>query len=516
MVTPKRVKSQVWCYGVALILGAAMYLPGLWFPHWMHDAGLYAAVSLHLARAQPVSDWGTLWNAGWPYFNKPPLTFWITAALVRAFGESTWVLRLPCVLAALGCVGLTVSIVRRLHGHRVALLAGVLLALCGDFFGLTSRFRLDFLHTMFMLLSMRMCVEAVMAARAGHRRAAAAWTIAAGAPVGLAMLVKPIFGLLVLVLAACWLCLVPPTAVGAARQSGRRTRRLVAWLPVSAAVALLIAAPWHILMMIRHGRVFTHQYFIKQSVQRATGEVFRAEPWWWYLQHLWDESDFVRGILGSTEVHGFAIPGLLPLTLGTVLALVWWGLRRRMAPRTSSMGGLLAQVWTFGLLMALSLFADKRAWYMIPVLPGMAWISALWMHRVLPRRMVRGLLTLAGPIGVVCLIAVLTFRPRFELDAATPPDLSVLEQYIRDHPQAEYWAVSLHRYENAPLYIRTGVWPKSIEQMGTGVTAAPPAPGPTGGPLLIYDLRARPKPAPGSKVLARSSDGRFVIVSSAP
>ena len=508
MLNPS-IKLHLWCYAVPLALAAAMFLPGLWFPYWMHDAGLYAGVSLHLAREQPISEWGTLWNAGWPYFNKPPLGFWITALFVRCFGEATWVLRLPCVLAAMGCVALTVSIARRLHGHTVAMIAGILLALCSEYFWRTSRFRLDFPHTLFMLAAVRMCVEGVMLGRAGSLARARGWVLAAGVPVGLAMLVKPIFGVIALVLAGLWFVLVPATATGG---TARPARRLVRWIPASVLIAVGVAAPWHIVMAVRHGEVFTHQYFIKQSVNRATGETFAAEPWWWYFQHLWNNSDFTRGILGATPTSGFEAPTLLPLTLGTLLAMVWWGRRKRLAPRTCSAGGLLAQVWTFGLLLALSAFGDKRAWYMIPVFPGMAWIAALWIQRVVPRGGTRWLLRVAGPLSVVALVAVCIFQPRLEEDATPPPDLAAIDAFILAHPRAEFWAMTLHRYENAPIYIRTGIWPRSREQLGTGQSAEPPP-----SAYLIYDLRVKtPRPDPRATVLATAGKGRFVIVQALP
>lgn len=42
-------------------------------------------------------DWLTLTPNGFPYFHKPPLFYWITAASMSLFG--------PGLKAALGCAG---------------------------------------------------------------------------------------------------------------------------------------------------------------------------------------------------------------------------------------------------------------------------------------------------------------------------------------------------------------------------------------------------------------------------
>ena len=67
-------------------------------------------------------------------------------AFASVLGEADWVLRLPDLLAALACVALLVSIVLRMHGPRVAVIAGVGLALCSEYFRRISQFRLDIPH----------------------------------------------------------------------------------------------------------------------------------------------------------------------------------------------------------------------------------------------------------------------------------------------------------------------------------------------------------------------------------
>ena len=63
---------------------------------------------------------------GLPYFEKPPLLYWVNAASFRVFGETPWAARLPTRLAGLGTTLLLV-LGARAAGRREGLAAGILL-----------------------------------------------------------------------------------------------------------------------------------------------------------------------------------------------------------------------------------------------------------------------------------------------------------------------------------------------------------------------------------------------------
>jgi 4-amino-4-deoxy-L-arabinose transferase-like glycosyltransferase len=93
---------------------------------------------------------------------------------------------------------------------------------------------------------------------------------AAGVPLGLALMTKPLMGFLVVPLAAGWL-----VWIGQARW---------AWKLIGAAVvAVLVAAPWHVSMIALHGREFLAQYFGAEIAERAAGRLGPAsggdKPW---------------------------------------------------------------------------------------------------------------------------------------------------------------------------------------------------------------------------------------------
>jgi 4-amino-4-deoxy-L-arabinose transferase-like glycosyltransferase len=483
-------------YIVSLLAALATYLPGVWYPYWPWDPGLYAAVSLHAARD---GHWWTLQHANTTYFNKPPLWFWVHAGFVRVLGEADWVLHLPDLLAALACVAILVSIVLRLHGPRVAIIAGVGLALCTEYIRRISQFRLDIPHAALMLLALRLVIAGVMpschrAAPAGaiDRRIKPGLIIAAGVPIGLAMMIKPVFALYALVLSGVWMVLI-----------GRDARRAALWLIPAALVAAAIAAPWHVSMYLTHGDHFINSYFVKQSLERATGDRFSAEPWYAYFIYLSGIPTRIGRQLGGGSVAGSDAIWLVSV----ILAIGWWARGRirgrKLAPRVSSAGGVLAQVWTFGFLLALSAFGDKKSWYLMPVYPGLSWIAALLIARVTPRKLRIAARHAALPAAAVGLLAVLVIRPSFERDTGPLPDLSSIEAYLRDHPGDDYWNGSLSHYDNARLYIRGRVWPQFVFDSNTHALLTVPV-----GALVLYDKQKQP-PDPTDAVVL---DGkRFVI-----
>src|SRR5262249_18336024 len=110
-----------------LMLSAAVFLPGL---------GSSGRLSYHEAfvaqGAREIVESGTWWYptiGGRPWLEKPPLPWWLTAALGRcAGGIDGTVARLPSVLAATAMVlGVAVVAVRH-YGPGIGLLAGAVQA----------------------------------------------------------------------------------------------------------------------------------------------------------------------------------------------------------------------------------------------------------------------------------------------------------------------------------------------------------------------------------------------------
>src|SRR5215203_4197899 len=108
--------AQVYLLPAALLL--AVTLPHLGQGDFRGDAGWYSAIGLQAWRTGEF--WTLYGEPGQPYFNKPPLVFWIHGLVLHLLGPSVLAARLPSELAALGCVLATVGAVRELSGRRAA------------------------------------------------------------------------------------------------------------------------------------------------------------------------------------------------------------------------------------------------------------------------------------------------------------------------------------------------------------------------------------------------------------
>src|SRR6185312_14885713 len=89
------------------------------------DEGRYAEIPREMAA---TGDWLTPRLDGLKYFEKPPLQYWATATLYKAFGVSEWTARLWSLGLAFLCLPLTYFFVRRLYGMPAALAALAVLA----------------------------------------------------------------------------------------------------------------------------------------------------------------------------------------------------------------------------------------------------------------------------------------------------------------------------------------------------------------------------------------------------
>ncbi|MCH9057519.1 MAG: glycosyltransferase family 39 protein [Planctomycetes bacterium] len=179
-------RLRPWLIPAVLLL--CVTLPHLGDGDWQRgDSGWYTAIGVQAWRTGEL--WTLMGEPGQPYFNKPPLVFWITGFVAWIFGPSAWAARLPTIAAAPGCVLATVGITRVFATRRTALTVGVVLALSVEFFRRTREVSLDLWQLVFLLLALWIAAGAVKDQR--WRRLALA-----GLPSGLALMCKPMVALL--------------------------------------------------------------------------------------------------------------------------------------------------------------------------------------------------------------------------------------------------------------------------------------------------------------------------------
>ncbi|HUB29048.1 MAG TPA: glycosyltransferase family 39 protein [Terracidiphilus sp.] len=271
------------------VLFAAVQFASLFSPPLLDDADAnHAEAAQHILES---GDWVTLKINGIRYLEKPPLPYWIDAALFRVFGQDTFAAHLPNSLALLGCAWIAWLWAGRAWGRRAGLYSALaILTAIGPF--LYTRFAIPEALLSFLFLLALYCFLTGMESRRPARfyvmwAALALATLTKG-------LIAPVFfagaAIPLLLLSGQW-------------------RRWLSFRPFSGTLLfLMIAAPWHILAGLANpdqghpvgnhpspGNVhgFWYFYFVNEHFLRFLGERFPHDyaklPFlaYWLLHLVW-------------------------------------------------------------------------------------------------------------------------------------------------------------------------------------------------------------------------------------
>ncbi len=285
------------------------------------DEPRYAWIGREMARS---GDWITpsLWGA--PWFEKPPLTYWMIAAATRLGLGDEWAARLPVALLSAAFLWFFRRALAREFGDRAAWYSTAILATCGGWVAFSQLGVTD--------LPLAVTFSAAMLV-------ALPW-LNGGAPNRLPI-AGALFGLAILAKALVPIALATPL-VWMAR---RRWRELI----VPALVAIAVAAPWYVAMTARHGSAFLLDLFWKHHFQRLTsGETIGHEqPFWFYLPVL--------------------AAGLLP----------WTPLAATVAHRAADVRLRFLLAWLVFGFVFFSANANKLPGYLLPLFPPIAALAGV-------------------------------------------------------------------------------------------------------------------------------------------
>ncbi len=87
------------------------------------DEALYAAITQRVVRTK---EWLPLICQGQPYFNKPPLHFWVMALSLRLWGPGEFAIRFPSATFGVGMTVLTYCCGRVLFHRRLGVIAALI------------------------------------------------------------------------------------------------------------------------------------------------------------------------------------------------------------------------------------------------------------------------------------------------------------------------------------------------------------------------------------------------------
>ncbi|PRA52571.1 MULTISPECIES: glycosyltransferase family 39 protein [Pseudomonas] len=295
------------------------------------------AMQMHLD-----NDWVTPRLFGQPFLEKPPLSLWLDAGAIRAFGGTPWAVRLASAFAGLFSVMLLYAMLRRFGRPReIAWTAAILLATMASYWVNSRSVGEDAL----LALGVSM---ALLAFFQGHRRATLGNAALFVGGIAIATLSKGVLGLAMpgVVIFAYLLC---TSLLDKRLKPGDWLRPGL--LTLLGLIPLLI---WLLMLYQRGGSAAVAEVLLTNSVGRFSGSFVEAghyEPFYYYLAKLPE--------------------AFLPWNILVYLGL--WHFRKSLA---SNRYLLFFSLWLLAEFVMLSLASSKRTVYLMSLTPAAAVIAA--------------------------------------------------------------------------------------------------------------------------------------------
>jgi len=411
-------------YLIVLLAAAAIYCGTIVSPPSLMDD--VDAVQAQIARNMLHSgDWATARLDGIPYLEKAPLIYWLIAGCFRIIGEHDWVARIPVALSAVLLAWLTAAFGGWAFGRRAGTLAGIAIATCAGLFLFTRILIPDVMLTAAIALAM----WAFLRALDDKERRPRLWAAVLAASLGLGMLLKSTVGVL-FPIAAALLCL-SFTGQLFSRAAWKRLH------PFSgAAIALLIAAPWHVLATLRNPP------YLDFTLRSVPGQ-YHGFLWFYFM------NEQVLRFLNLRYPRDY---DTVPLAYFWLLHLLWlfpWSvyfpavLKLRFRPvDRAGRARLLALCWT-GFVLVFFSFSTTQEYYSMPCYPALALLlgAAMAEGGAWIRRGTKAVEVLAGAAGTLALALAWLVR-----NTPAPGDISVA---LARHPGA--YKLSLGHIEDLTL-----------------------------------------------------------------
>jgi len=287
-------------------------------------------------------DWVTPTLGEVPWFDKPILYYWVSLVFFHALGPSELSARLTCALFGTGGVLLTWALARKLLDDFTALRAGIVLATSLEYFWYSRTAVTDLPLTFCVTL----CLVAFFSATEewGPRKL---WYPIAFAAAGAAALAKGPVGLVLPALVAGSYLLL----TGRLAEFSR-----IPWGWSLLAFAL-VAAPWYVLVSIRHGGLFWNDFIVNRNIERYTSTIHRHPgPVTYYVPFL------VIGLFPWGALFPFAVVDKVRRS---------WGSFRAQGRRSAFL-----LLWVLMPLLFFSFAGSKLPSYLLPCFPAMAVITA--------------------------------------------------------------------------------------------------------------------------------------------
>jgi 4-amino-4-deoxy-L-arabinose transferase-like glycosyltransferase len=438
---PLRSRSGWFPYLVVFVVSATIYLGCIVSPPSLMDD--VDAVQAQISHNMLTSgDWVTARLDGVAYLEKAPLVYWLMAGSYRTFGVHDWAARFPIALSVIGLCLVTCAFGVWAFGRRAGLYTGLCIATCVGLFLFTRILIPDVILTLTITSAMWSFLRAMDTEEPRPRL----WAAVFWASIGAGLLLKSLIAIVFPVAAVLIYLLLTRELL-----SVHTWKRLYPFSGLF--LALLIAAPWHVLAAFRnpplvswtlhsgpgqyHG--FLWFYFVNEQLLRFLNlrypRDYNTVPRlkFWLLHFIW---------LFPWSVY---LPAAVKLSFKPV----------DRAGRTR----LLALCWA-GFLLGFFTFSTTQEYYSMPCYPALALLIGSAMEtnsdRIRRGTWVLTTLTACAVLAVVALLFYVRNLP-------APGDISsALTQHPSDYTLSlghmEDLTLDSFAYLRLPLLVAAGAF----------------------------------------------------------
>jgi 4-amino-4-deoxy-L-arabinose transferase-like glycosyltransferase len=320
------------------------------------------AVQAQIARNMLESgDWVTARLNGIAYLEKAPLVYWMMAASYRVFGVHDWAARLPLAIAVVILCWLTYRFGRWAFGEDAGFYAGLVLATSTGLFLFTRILIPDATLTLAITGAIWIWVRELER----DKEPALKWPVLLGVCLGTGLVLKGLIAVVFPLVSGVVYMTVSGQLLS--RESWRRLH-----LGIAAAVALVVAAPWHVLATLRNPPYFA------LTLHSGPGQ-YRGFFWFYFI------NEHLLRFLNLRYPHDY---NTVPRLWFWLLNLIWifpWSVYLLASPKlsyrtTTRAGrvGLMALCW-IGTVMLFFTFSTTQEYYSMPIYPALALLIGLAM-----------------------------------------------------------------------------------------------------------------------------------------
>src|SRR5215470_12567229 len=219
------------------------------------DEPRYASIAREMLR---TGDYITPRLYGLPWFEKPPLMYWLAAVGYKIFGNTEAAVRFPSAAAATACVFLIYWCGRKLWNRETGVLSAFTAATSIGSFAFARAASMDMLLS--ACLTMALVVFLFGLNDPAPRREL--WFSVFYAAIGLGLLTKGPVAILLPILSLAGFLLLRG-----------RWQEWRSWHPESLWITAAVAAPWYVLCTMRNGWQFIQVFFVNQNLERFTSTI---------------------------------------------------------------------------------------------------------------------------------------------------------------------------------------------------------------------------------------------------